>query len=74
VEPVFLDGISYSGKRRAFDFRSSLEVVLGVGIELLRIDQPVAKELPKLGRRKPGRLKAVREIPGEELCVHIPTK
>ena len=48
---AYLDAICYQGELREFDFDGRLEVELGMGIELLRSDDPVAELSPSAPRR-----------------------
>lgn len=43
-----VDGVCYHGAERVFDFRSLTDVAVGAGVELLAVDQPIARSTPTL--------------------------
>jgi hypothetical protein len=64
-ESAFVDGICYRGEKKGFSFREPLEVVLALGIEMLRADEPPAGKIPTLVEGKPGPTEAVWQLGGD---------
>lgn len=60
---VYVDAVCYRGDPRRFDFNAALDVVLGMGIEVLGHDDPVAGEAPS-ARVESGKGVTCRWSPG----------